>query len=202
MRVIAGIHRGRKLAPVPKGVRPTSDRVRESIFARLPPLQGCRVLDLCCGTGALGIEAISRGAESVVFVDRAGASLAALARNLETLGIRSARSLRAEVGAAVARLAREGACFDLVFLDPPYASGVGTRALEALAEAGILAPEALVVVEGPKRNPLQPPGAFAIEDERDYGDTRVTRLRPGAEMRSGPPRPGETSAQAAGGTEA
>jgi len=181
MRIIAGIHRGRRLAPVPRGVRPTSDRVREALFARLGDVEGARVLDLCCGTGALGLEALSRGAVGAVFVDRAGPSLAALARNLQSLGIGDARRLRADARAAVGRLAREGQRFDLVFVDPPYDDARLPRLCGALAASGVLASGARVVVESAKRHPWQPPSSLCVEDERDYGDTRVTwlRLRPG-----------------------
>ena len=173
-----GIFGGRTLrAPAGRGVRPTTDRVREATFARLGALDGARVLDLYAGTGALGIEALSRGAGSVVFVERARASLDALRRNLATLGLeKSVRIVARDVAAAVADLGRAGELFDLVLLDPPYETGEDERTLRAIVAARILAPGALLVVERSRRNPLPPISGLALQDERRYGDTIVSRL--------------------------
>jgi 16S rRNA (guanine966-N2)-methyltransferase len=158
-------------------VRPTSDRVRESLFARLGDLAGTRVLDLYAGTGALGIEALSRGADRAVFVERAGPSLECLRANLEQLGLcGQARVVRGDVPAAVRRLGREGQRFDVVFLDPPYASDEAPRALRALLEAGVLEPRAEVVLERSRRHPLPGVAGIVPLDERRYGDTLVTWL--------------------------
>ena len=190
--MIAGVLRGRRLVSPPPGVRPTSDRVRESIFARLGELGGCRVLDLFAGTGALGIEAISRGAESLVSVDLSQRSLSALRRNLASLEIeRAVRVVRADVGRALRRLGQEGARFDLVFLDPPYDSGEVDGALGSLVEERILARDAVVVVECAKRHPMAPVVGLRLEQERRYGDTVVSWLAPmnGANSNGGlPPR--------------
>ena len=173
-----GIFGGRTLrAPAGRGVRPTTDRVREATFARLGALGGARVLDLYAGTGALGIEALSRGAANVVFVERARASLDALRRNLATLGLEiSVRIVARDVAAAVADLGRAGELFDLVLLDPPYETGEDERTLRAIVAARILAPGALLVVERSRRNPLPPISGLALQDERRYGDTIVNRL--------------------------
>lgn len=173
-----GILGGRTLvAPAGRGVRPTTDRVREALFARLGALDGARVLDLYAGTGALGIEALSRGAESVVFVERARASLAALERNLQTLDLLgSSRILRQDVPAGVATLGREALRFDLVLLDPPYESEEAERALRAVVASGLLAPGATLVVERSQRHDLPTITGLVLLDERRYGDTVVARL--------------------------
>ena len=173
-----GIFGGRTLrAPAGRGVRPTTDRVREATFARLGALGGARVLDLYAGTGALGIEALSRGAANVVFVERARASLDALRRNLAALGLgESVRIVARDVAAAVADLGRAGELFDLVLLDPPYETGEDERTLRAVVTARILAPGALLVVERSRRHALPPISGLALQDERRYGDTIVSRL--------------------------
>jgi 16S rRNA (guanine(966)-N(2))-methyltransferase RsmD len=168
-------------------VRPTADRVREALFARLGPLHEARVLDLYAGSGALGIEAISRGAASVVFVERAPRSLAALRENLASLGLGDrARVQPGDAARVIRRLAAEGARFDLVLLDPPYASGEIARALGALRRAGLLAPGATLVIESGRRHPLPAVAGFEVRDQRRYGDTLITRL---AEEAAGGSRP-------------
>jgi len=176
--VTGGIFGGRTLrVPAGRGVRPTTDRVREATFARLGALGGVRVLDLYAGTGALGIEALSRGAANVVFVERARASLDALRRNLATLGLgESVRIVARDVAAAVADLGRAGELFDLVLLDPPYETGEDERTLRAVVAARILAPGALLVVERSRRHALPRISGLALQDERRYGDTIVSRL--------------------------
>jgi 16S rRNA (guanine966-N2)-methyltransferase len=174
--VIAGRLGGRRLQS-PKGrstTRPTSDRVREAIFSMLGELRDARVLDLFAGTGALGIEALSRGAERAVFVERDGAALAALRANLRALelGEDQAEVRRAEALAAL-RSARAGAeTYDLVLIDPPYgrAGEMGGELSSALAP--LLSEQARVVVECDRRAPLELP--WEIEKERRYGDTTIT----------------------------
>lgn len=177
MRVIAGRFGGRRLQ-APKGrstTRPTSDRVREAIFSMLGNLQDARVLDLFAGTGALGIEALSRGAARAVFVECDGAALAALRANLRALGLdeREAEVRRAEAIAAL-RGAREHAeTYDLVLIDPPYrrASAMGGELSPVLAP--LLSSQARVVVESDRRAPLELAWG-EIERERRYGDTTIT----------------------------
>jgi pantetheine-phosphate adenylyltransferase len=155
-------------------VRPTADRVREALFARLEPLEGLRVLDLYAGSGALGIEALSRGASRAVFVDRSGASLATLRRNLRELDLEDrARIVRGDAGAALARLAEP---FDLVLLDPPYASRQTPRVLAALAQSGVLAAGATLVVESSWQAAPAETAGLVVVDRRRYGDTVLTRL--------------------------
>ncbi len=179
MRVIGGELRSRILVPPPRGVRPTSDRIRESLFMRLGDIEGARILDLFAGTGALGIEALSRGAKSAVFVDRAGASLRALKKNLGNLGLEErSRVMRGDVRNVLPRLAERGDRFDFVFLDPPYDADAIAPTLAVLGRGDLLQPEATVVVESAKRHSLPAVEALGFEaiDERITGDTRITRL--------------------------
>jgi 16S rRNA (guanine966-N2)-methyltransferase len=153
--------------------------VREALFAWLGDVEGLRVLDLYAGTGALGIEALSRGAERIVFVERAPRSLAVLRANLEQLELgASARVVRGDVARVIRRLAGEGLRFDLVLADPPYASGDAPRALCALVAAQLLAAGAAVVVERSRRHPLPPIAGLALAEERRHGDTVIGLLRP------------------------
>lgn len=159
MRVIAGRARGTQLrAPSGESVRPTGDRLRESLFAVLEPwLEGAAVLDLFAGSGALGIEAWSRGAATCVFVDRGRPALAALRENLRRCRA-PGRVLARDWRAALAELSSEAARFDLVFLDPPYAFAGIAEVLESLAARGVLSPGALVAVERPVGECLPLPG--------------------------------------------
>ena len=168
MRVVAGEFRGRRLA-APRGsrTRPTADRVREALFSMLGDVSGARVLDLYAGSGALGIEALSRGAESAVFVERDPRAVAAIERNLESLGVEE-EVLREDV---VRFLRRASGIFDLVFCDPPYdwASRLAGPLTEHLPD--VTSEDARIVTESDKRNPLELP--FPLVTERTYGDTRI-----------------------------
>ncbi len=179
MRVIAGTLGGRRLkAPPGRATRPTSDRVREALFSMLGGIDGARVLDLFAGTGALGIEALSRGAASAVFVERDARAAAVLRENLEALGLASARAeLRRGEALAALRTARErGELYDLVLIDPPYgdAARLGGK-LPALL-APLLSPGARVVAESDRRAPLGL--ELPIATERRYGDTSITISNP------------------------
>jgi 16S rRNA (guanine966-N2)-methyltransferase len=178
VRIVGGELRSRRLLRPPKDVRPTSDRVRESLFARLGDVQGQNVLDLFAGTGALALEALSRGARHAVLVDHSARSLDVVRANLESLGlVGRARVVRGDAVRAVARLAADGP-FDLVFLDPPYGSEALVPSLEALVSAGVLSHDATLVVESPKGHALAPVLGLAVVDERGYGDTCLTWLTP------------------------
>jgi 16S rRNA (guanine966-N2)-methyltransferase len=180
MRVIAGRLRGRALGPVPKGVRPTADRVRESMFSVLGSVEGMRVLDLCAGTGALGIEAYSRGASEVFWVERSKPVARALSARLSDLGIAldEERVVIVSEAQSVLQRWREGGpgVFDLVFFDPPYASEERDAILAALFGSSVVGPETVVVVEGARRHPLPAIAGARVVDERRYGDTVLTRL--------------------------
>jgi 16S rRNA (guanine966-N2)-methyltransferase len=172
MRVVAGAFKGRRLqAPRGQRTRPTSDRVREALFSMLGSVEGARVLDLYAGSGALGIEALSRGAESAVFVERAAAAAVALGRNLEALGLEQEVRRRDALAYVASDAARDDGPFDLVFLDPPYdfAVRVGGPLSERLPD--IVARNARIVTESDKRNPLQL--TLPTVRERTYGDTRI-----------------------------
>lgn len=184
MRIVGGTLRGLKLADVGSGdasahLRPTTDRVREAIFNLLVngshgnPVAGARVLDLFAGTGALGLEALSRGAVRVAFVDDGAAARALIRANIE----------RARAGGATDLWRRDatrlgpnrGPAYGLVFLDPPYGRGLGERAIASALEGGWLAPGAVVVWEE-SRPPLVPAPLVQI-DQRRYGDSIVTLAR-------------------------
>jgi 16S rRNA (guanine966-N2)-methyltransferase len=183
MRIIGGARRGLKLAEVGEGdaaahLRPTSDRVREAIFNLLinahgNPVTGARVLDLFAGTGAVGLEALSRGAAEVTFVDDGAKAVALVRANIA--------KMRAEGETRVIRQdvrklgANAGAPYGLVFLDPPYGKGLGEVALTAALARGWIAPGAMVVWEE-RASPALPEG-FALADQRKYGDTVVTLLK-------------------------
>jgi 16S rRNA (guanine966-N2)-methyltransferase len=176
MRIIAGALRGRVLAPVKGRTRPTAARVREAIFNILgPAVPEAKVLDLFAGTGALGIEALSRGAAAAVFVEDHPEALKGLRRNLETLGL-AARSqvLPLPVASALRQLSARGAPFGLVFLDPPYGGDVASATLTALAASPLLWPQAWVVAEHSRREKLpEVIGGLAQQTLRRYGDTQV-----------------------------
>ena len=177
MRVTGGNLRGRRLRTARTGVRPTADRVREALFARLDLLDGARVLDLFAGSGALGIEAISRGAKEAVFVERAAGALEFLSGNLAELGLEArTRVLRSDAAAAVRRLGRRGERFDLLLIDPPYAYAELEPLIASILAVGLLAPGAVLVVERGKRHPVGPIEGLRLLDERRYGNTLVTRL--------------------------
>ena len=184
MRIIGGTRRGLKLAEVGAGdtaahLRPTSDRVREAIFNLLMtgphgnPVEGARVLDLFAGTGALGLEALSRGAARVAFVDDGAAARALLRANIEKMQAMGTTDVWRRDATRMGP--NRGPGYTLVFLDPPYGKGLGEAALASLAEGGWLAPGALVVWE--EGAAPVPPEGFTLLDRRRYGDTTVTLLK-------------------------
>jgi 16S rRNA (guanine966-N2)-methyltransferase len=184
MRIVSGSHRGRRLlAPSGEAVRPTSDRAREALFNILAhgafaadglPFAEAAVLDAFAGTGAFGLEALSRGAAEAIFVENDRDALLALRRNIADLG-ETART-RIVAGDAT-RPPRATVACAVAFLDPPYKSGLAAAALEALAAVGWLAPNALAVVEIGAREPFAPPAGFTLRDERIYGAARLVFLR-------------------------
>lgn len=171
MRVVAGAHGGRRLvAPAGSATRPTADRVREALFSVLGDVSGARVLDLFAGSGALGIEALSRGAAQATFVDRSARAASAVRANLDALGL--AAEVRRQDARAFLRNARAAQReYDLVFLDPPYrvATGLGRELSEALAP--VLSGRARLVCESDRRAPLAL--ELPLDDERRYGDTLI-----------------------------
>ena len=177
VRVTGGVLGGRRLKAPRAGVRPTADRVRESLFARLDVLEGASVLDLYAGTGVLGVEALSRGARRLVCVERESRALATLRGNLAGLGLtETARVVAGDAPRAVWHLAAAGETFDLVFLDPPYAGDELARALEAVSGSGVLGKGGRVVAEHSRRHPVAAVAGLVVIDERRYGDTIITQL--------------------------
>jgi 16S rRNA (guanine966-N2)-methyltransferase len=180
MRVIAGRLGGRRLkAPSGRVTRPTSDRVREALFAMLGTVEGVEVLDLFAGTGALGIEALSRGAGRAVFVERDRAVVRVLGENLAALGIDSdaAEVRHADALAALRRARGRKETYDLIFIDPPYGRAhrpIPDRWGRELSAAlpSLLRPGARIVVESDRRAPL--PLEVEVERQRRYGDTSIT----------------------------
>ncbi len=180
MRIIAGEFRGRTLTSVGKGdagahLRPTTDRVRESLFNVLHhtgALRDARILDLFAGTGALGLEALSRGGQQVTFVDDGRVSTGLIRKNIElcraadrcTLVRRDALKLPVNADAA----------YDLVFLDPPYGKNLGQKALQVALDGGWIADDALIVWE--ENTPMPVPAGFELESSRKYGDTHITLM--------------------------
>jgi 16S rRNA (guanine966-N2)-methyltransferase len=182
VRIVGGRFRGRPLTgPRTMAVRPTSDRLRETLFNVLAhayedPVEGARVLDLFAGTGALGLEALSRGASSVLFVDDSTEGRGLVRANVDALGV-----------AGITKVFRRDATrlgavhpnqpFTLVFCDPPYGRDLATAALASAAKGGWFAPGALVVVEEAAGAALTLPAGLTPLEERDYGDTRVVFAR-------------------------
>ncbi|MCB1527870.1 MAG: 16S rRNA (guanine(966)-N(2))-methyltransferase RsmD [Hyphomicrobiaceae bacterium] len=185
MRIVGGQLKGRTLvAPKHEGLRPTSDRVRESVFNIIshgipgdeghasPMLEGARVIDLFAGTGALGLEAISRGAAYCLFVESDSNARALVRRNVEAFGL-----------TGVTRIFRRDACdlgavatmapFDIAFADPPYGKGLGGKALAALAGGGWLKPGALIVLEERATEAISAPTGYRLVDKRTWGETEV-----------------------------
>ena len=183
MRIVAGKHRGRKLAAPPGiSVRPTSERAREALFNILahgrfgprPIFEDARVLDAFAGTGAFGLEALSRGARFATFIEKDRAARETLAANVKALGEDGrCRILAADATAPP----RADGPYDLAFLDPPYRSNLAAPALTALAAGGWLASNALVIVEMAARSELALPEGFELLEERRYGAGRLVFLR-------------------------
>ncbi len=183
MRVVGGTLRGRPLAtPDDMSIRPTSDRVREAMFNILAhgiegfELEGARVLDLFAGTGALGIEALSRGAKYCLFVEEEAGARALIRQNVEAFGLTGVTKIfrrdATNLGPASGREQHR-----LVFLDPPYGKGLAEKALASAAAGGWLAAGALCVVEERRDAKIELPADFALVDSRTWGDTSVHFLR-------------------------
>lgn len=179
MRVIAGSARGLRLsAPAGMQTRPTADRVKEALFSIIASrrdLVGARVLDICAGTGSLGIEALSRGAASCCFIEQDRPVLGLLEKNLVKAGlVGRGVCLALDAITGLKRLSRQGKSFDIVFLDPPYSSNLYTTVPEALCSLSLLSGEALLVAECSARIPLaERYGMLVRIDRRVYGDTAL-----------------------------
>ena len=195
MRIVSGEFRGKALV-TPKGeaTRPTSDRARQAIFNILehaawsPGVRGRRVIDLFAGSGALGFEALSRGADFCLFVETDEAARGAIRDNVENLGglFGKTRVHRRDATDLGVKPGADGPAFDLVFLDPPYARGLGEVALAKLAEGGWLAPGAVLVFERSVSEPVLEVAGFSSLDVRDYGAARIHFLGPAGPLARAP----------------
>jgi 16S rRNA (guanine966-N2)-methyltransferase len=185
MRIIAGKFRGRRLlAPRGQAIRPTGERAREALFDILehgnPPVRGARFLDLFCGTGAVGLEACSRGAAEVVLVEHDRGALQVAEANVARLGAPASVRL---LGRDASLLGPAPHPFDLIFLDPPYRSGLAGATLDALSRGAWLAADARVIVELGATEDLDLPAAYTLERERCYGSAKFLFLRPSSRAR-------------------
>ena len=182
MRIVGGALRGRAIiAPKSKAIRPTADRLRESLFNILihsfdDPVTGARVLDLFAGTGALGIEALSRGAAFALFVDQGAEARALLRENVATLGLGGTSKIFRRNATKLGE-PNPLAPFSLAFLDPPYGQGLATEALNSARAGGWLTPDALIVVEEATKAQFATPEGFHEIDRRRYDDTEFVFLR-------------------------
>ncbi len=177
MRISAGEHRGRRLQSV-KGnfTRPTSDLLRQAVFNVLGArIQGARILDLCAGTGSVGLEALSRGAATATFVERDRRAVGTLRSNVMSLNLTSrARVLASDVLLALRRLEAIGESFDCIFLDPPYAGDLAARCIEILAHSALLSENASIVTQAPYRTPLpEQVGMLRRIWRRRYGESSL-----------------------------
>ena len=184
MRIVAGKFRGAALTGPTDGslaIRPTSDRLRESVFNILEHafdgvLRDARVMDVFAGTGALGLEAMSRGAKTCLFVEEAAEARGLIRRNQEALGLMGTTRIFRRDATAMGSIG-PAEPYGLIFLDPPYGKGLGEAALVKLAEGGWLAPEALVVLEKGTAEAAPAVPGFEVLDARDYGAARVHFLK-------------------------
>jgi 16S rRNA (guanine966-N2)-methyltransferase len=182
MRIVGGQFRGRNLvAPESQAIRPTTDRVRESLFNVLmhldgEPIEQARVLDLFAGTGALGIEALSRGARFCLFVDDGVESRGILRSNIEALGLNGCTKVYRRDATSLGPAAPHEP-FNVVFADPPYRKGFGTKALQSAADNGWLVEGALVVLEEAADATILISDEFSLMDSRNYGDTIIRLYR-------------------------
>ncbi|MEO0882683.1 MAG: 16S rRNA (guanine(966)-N(2))-methyltransferase RsmD [Pseudomonadota bacterium] len=189
MRIVGGKFKGRSLVtPAGRHTRPTSDRAREAIFNVLahaewaPPIEGARVMDIFAGSGALGLEALSRGAEFCLFVEMATPALRAIGDNVDAFNLTDVTRLRRRSADALGDFPEVlGEPFNLVFMDPPYGKGLVLPALTALSKGGWLTQDAVVMVEMGKGEPFEEDG-WCIEDQRGYGAACVRFIRPLADV--------------------
>ena len=173
MRIIAGSHKGARIfAPKGRDTRPTGDRVREAVFNLVGPVDGMEVLDLYAGSGAMGLEALSRGAAHATFVEADREAAETVVRNVEKLGLRNATVLREDAARRLVSDAASGRRYDLVLIDPPYRMLPGVLPMLAANLPAVLAPDGLVVVESDSHE--EPELPLPLRTSRRYGSARVT----------------------------
>lgn len=182
MRIVAGKFRGKQLtSPQSQDIRPTSDRVRESLFNILasrigPNFDGVRVLDLFAGTGALGLEAMSRGAAMCSFVDTGAEARGLIRGHVEAMGLGGKTKVLRRDADDLGRT-QSFEPFNLIFLDPPYGKGLGEKALASARAGGWIADDATIVLEEKRGAEVELPEGFSVEDSRDYGDTTIRIIK-------------------------
>jgi len=176
MRIITGKYGGRRLAAVRGDVRPTSDRLRETLFNVLPDVEGSVWLDAFAGSGAVGIEALSRGARHVIFNDRSKDAIRMIKKNLELCGVDEGYVIREQDVFPLLR-SLESPLPDFVFFDPPYDFGRHAKLLEKMLAFGVTSPELLVIIETFKKTAIEPPEEFEVLRDVLSGDSRLTFLR-------------------------
>lgn len=179
MRVIAGSAKGRTLKGPPKGapIRPVEDRVKEAIFSILFSVENFRVLDCFAGTGAIGIEGLSRGAAHATFIDASRVAVGLLTENLARCGFEDhARILQLPAERALAQLGKEHAKFDLIFVDPPYGKNLVEPALQIIADEKLFTRDGQILIEHSTRDTFAIPPTLVQSDRREYGQTAITFL--------------------------
>ena len=188
MRISGGSRRGQSLVRMRGGrIRPSAEKLRQALFNRLaaqrckPDLNGCRVLDVFAGSGVLGFEALSRGADFVLFLDQNRCALATIRANAARLGLRDAHMLRHRDATRIGKRPDDMAAFDVILLDPPYGKGLAEKALARLAAGGWFAENAIIVVEEAAGAAFMPPPGMRLLAQRRYGDSRLLWLAPGGD---------------------
>jgi len=177
MRVISGTAKGRKLfTPKSHNIRPALDKVKEAIFNILFDVQGLNVLDLFAGTGAVGIEALSRGAAFAMFVDMSREAITIIKKNIELCGFTNAKIFPHPVSVAIEYFGKHNEKFDLIFVDPPYLKNLVNPTLEDIAAKGILKENGQIIVEHSPKEPIKEISGLALTDTRKYGQTLISFL--------------------------
>lgn len=174
MKVMAGKYKGR-IIQMPKGIRPTQQKVRKALFDILGDIKGISFLELFAGSGAIGIEAISKGAKEVVFVERNKRCVSIIKKNLSLIGYPSYEIIRTDVFKAIQRLNREGRSFEVIFSDPPYHQNLAKKTLQTLSIYDILAPNGLLIIEHFNKTVLpRQSGYLELFKQKRYGDTVIS----------------------------
>jgi len=176
MKVIGGDKRGKKIyAPKSRQIRITADRVKESLFDILPPMDGISFLDLYAGTGNVGIEALSRGAKKVVFVEKVPLHLQTIKKNVDICGFKSGyRIIKNDAEKGIKLLAKEDAKFDIIFADPPYERGFVNKTVSFVGASGLIKKSGILAVEHSVREEAIGNDIFTLTDQRRYGDTIIS----------------------------
>ena len=179
MRVIAGTAKGHRLfTPKSDLIRPVLDQVKEAIFNILFDVSDFKVLDLFAGTGAMGIEALSRGAGRTVFVDQSREAIELLHKNLEKCGLaKTSQVLPISTGKGIATLGKKREKFDLIFVDPPYERNLVNKTLRDLLKHRLVGPETIIIIEHHPKEPVELPEGIVLTDERKYGQTLISFLK-------------------------